>query len=281
MCHRLLQGALVCAALVSSSSWADGLPQINTDTQWHFALTPYLWLPNVGGSLRFPLPGGGEADASTGPYNYLQNLRFAAMLQGEARQGDWSILADAIYLNFGSHSTAVSTKGSSVFQRELTSSGETSLKGGLIQLGGGHTIPQLPRASLDAIAGIRYLSVSSSLDASLQANFGGPGPGLNPQIHASQREEIFDGFVGVRGRASLTADGRWYLPFYLDVGTGTSDLTWQAMAGIGYAMKWGDITLSYRYLEFRGSGDQLVQTLRLNGPARSVTFRFSRAVGPA
>lgn len=48
----------------------------------------------------------------------------------------------------------------------------------------------------------------------------------------------------------------------------------KAMSGIAYAMKWGDVTLSYRYLAFYGSGDQLVQSLRFKGPALSVTFRF-------
>jgi hypothetical protein len=274
MCNRLLQCAFICVALVSSSSWADDSPPVTTDTQWHFALTPYLWLPSVGGSLRFSLPDGAGADASTGPNNYLQNLRFAAMLQGEARKGDWSILADAIYLNFGKNSTAVTVKGSGPLQRESTSNGSTSLTGGLIQLGGGRTVLQLPRANVDAIVGVRYLHVSSSLDASFQTNFGGPGPGLNPQIHLSQRADIVDGFIGVRGRVSLAADGRWFLPFYLDIGTGTSDLTWQAMTGVGYAWKWGDVTLAYRYLEFRSSGDQLVQTLRFSGPVLSATWRF-------
>ena len=274
MRYRLLQSVLVCAALVSSSSWADESQPIDVSNRWHFTLTPYIWLPNIGGSLRFSLPGGGKADTSTGPSNYLQNLRFAAMLQGEARKGDWSIFGDAIYLNFGSNSTSVSTKGSTIFTRETTSSAETSLKGALIQLGGGYTVLQLRRASLDAIVGIRYLNVSSTLNASFQANFGGPGPGLNPQINTSQDENIYDGFVGVRGRVSLTEDGRWYLPFYLDVGTGTTDFTWQAMAGIAYRMKWGDVALTYRYLEFRDSGDRLVQSLRFNGPALNVTFRF-------
>lgn len=274
MRHRLLQSVLVCTALISSSSWADESPPVDMGNKWHFVLTPYIWLPSIGGSLRFSLPGGGEADTSTGPSNYLQNLRFAAMLQGEARKGDWSIFGDAIYLNFGSNSSAISTKGSSIFARETTSSAETSLKGALIQLGGGYTVLQLPRASLDAIVGIRYLYVGSTLNASFQANFGGPGPGLNPQINVSQHEDIYDGFIGVRGRISLTEDGRWYLPYYVDIGTGTTDFTWQAVAGIAYGMKWGDVALTYRYLEFRDSGDQLVQTLRFNGPALSATFRF-------
>ncbi len=158
-------------------------------------------------------------------------------------------------------------------KRQSEGSGETSFKGGLFQLGGGYTIVQLPRVTLDAVTGIRYLAVRSSLDATLQATIGGPGPNFNPEIHVSQNADIYDGFAGVRGRVSLTDDGRWYVPFYLDVGTGTSD-TWQAMSGIACAMKWGDFTLLYRYLAFYGSGDQLVQSLRFKGPALSVTFRF-------
>ncbi|WP_175107586.1 hypothetical protein [Pararobbsia alpina] len=53
-----------------------------------------------------------------------------------------------------------------------------------------------------------------------------------------------------------------------------------AMAGVGYAMKWGGVSLSYRFLAFYGSSDQLVQTLRLNGPALSATDkRWARLGG--
>jgi hypothetical protein len=97
---------------------------------------------------------------------------------------------------------------------------------------------------------------------------------VSPQLNVSTIENIFDGIAGVRGRLFITGDSRWYVPFYLDAGTGTSKFTWQAMTGIGYAMKWGDVSLTYRYLAFYGSGDQLVQTLRFNGPSLNVIFRF-------
>ncbi len=90
----------------------------------------------------------------------------------------------------------------------------------------------------------------------------------------SPSQDIFDGFAGVRGQVSLTSDGRWIVPYYLDIGAGTSRFTWQASGGVGYAWKWGDASLTYRYLAFYGSGDQLVQTLRFNGPSANVTFRF-------
>jgi hypothetical protein len=37
----------------------------------------------------------------------------------------------------------------------------------------------------------------------------------------------------------------WYLPYYADIGTGDSDLTWQLFGGIGYMFNWGDIKLGY------------------------------------
>jgi len=42
----------------------------------------------------------------------------------------------------------------------------------------------------------------------------------------------WDAIVGARGAVDLTE--KWHLFGYLDIGAGDSDLTWQAMAGIGY-----------------------------------------------
>jgi hypothetical protein len=35
----------------------------------------------------------------------------------------------------------------------------------------------------------------------------------------------------------------WYIPYYADIGTGGSDLTWQLFGAIGYRFSWGDIRL--------------------------------------
>ncbi|QBR01454.1 hypothetical protein [Paraburkholderia pallida] len=261
----LIGGA--CAPVV-----AAGPDSVDTGAGWQFALTPYLWLPSVSGTARFTLPNGG-ADASTGPYNYLQNLRFALMVQGEARKGDWSIFGDAIYLNFGRHGSNVNAFNTSLGSGETQRSVETSLSGGLVEVGGGRTVVQRPWGNVDAILGMRYLGVKETLDASFSASTEG-GASANPEVHVSEVQNIVDGFAGVRGRLLLSGDGRWYVPYYLDIGTGSSKFTWQAMSGIGYGAKWGDVSLTYRYLAFYGSGDQLVQTLRFNGPSANVTFRF-------
>ncbi|MEZ2354410.1 hypothetical protein [Caballeronia sp. RCC_10] len=246
--------------------------QGETGTQWQFAVTPYLWLPNVSGTLRFSPPGGG-ADASTGPYDYLQNLKFVFMLQGEARKDDWSIFADTIYLNFGRHGSSVNATRGLFGPRETQRSFETTFRGTLIQIGGGRTLMRQSWGNIDAIVGMRYLGVKAKLDASAAGTLG-TGSSVSPEVSVSQVQNIFDGFGGVRGRLLITSDEKWYVPFYLDAGAGSSKFTWQAMTGLGYAMKWVDLSLTYRYLAFYGSGDQLVQTLRFNGPSLNVTFRF-------
>jgi hypothetical protein len=266
---------VVAAFLIAgygASASAAGQDAADAGTQWQFALTPYLWLPSVSGTLRFTLPGGG-VDASTGPYDYLQHLRFAIMLQGEARKGDWSLLADVIYLNFGRHGSSFNAFNNALGEGQTQRNVETSLSGGLVQVGGGRTVLKAPWGNVDAIVGLRYLGIKATLDASLSASLAG-GPSVSPDIHASEVQNIFDGFAGVRGRVLLTGDGRWYIPYYLDVGTGSSRITWQAMGGVGYAARWGDLSVTYRYLAFYGSGDQLVQTLRFSGPSANVTFRF-------
>jgi hypothetical protein len=67
---------------------------------------------------------------------------------------------------------------------------------------------------------------------------------------------------------------RWSMPYYIDAGTGSSSLTWQAVLGVTYGFGWGDIGLTYRHLEWEQGDDELVQDLQFDGPALSATFRF-------
>jgi opacity protein-like surface antigen len=68
--------------------------------------------------------------------------------------------------------------------------------------------------------------------------------------------------------------GTWAIPYYLDVGTGSSALTWQAMAGIEYRFRWGDVQLSYRYLYYDMKDDEMLKGVSFSGPGLGVNFRF-------
>jgi hypothetical protein len=64
----------------------------------------------------------------------------------------------------------------------------------------------------------------------------------------------------------------WFVPYYLDVGTGESRLTWQILGGIGYAFNWGDVTATWRYLDYNNKAGKPIQDLNMNGPQIAFVF---------
>ncbi len=79
--------------------------------------------------------------------------------------------------------------------------------------------------------------------------------------------------MGLRGE--FRPGGDWILPYYFDVGTGDSALTWQALVGVGYRFHWGDLVLAYRHLAYEfddsAKGDL---DLAFSGAGLGVAFRF-------
>ncbi|MGO4814205.1 hypothetical protein AB4156_32295 [Cupriavidus sp. 2MCAB6] len=249
---------------------------------WQFAIAPYLWFPNVSGALRFSgssSTGGGILDVGTGPDSYLQNLQFLFMLQAEASKGSWTVFADAIYLDFSQQQTNLKSvsggNGVSVFvPRDLATDASSGMSGALFQLAAGYKAVRAPGGTVEPFGGLRYLNLSAHANWTLSATFTDQGATLVRQGSVSQTANIVDGIIGVRGRINLGSNGRWYVPYYADVGTGTSEYTMQASAGVAYTARWGDIQLSYRYLTYELGGSDLVQRLTLKGPVLSAVFRF-------
>ena len=83
-----------------------------------------------------------------------------------------------------------------------------------------------------------------------------------------------DGIVGVSGKVNLKYN--LYLPFHFDVGTGDTNLTWQAYGGVGYKFKTFDLIAGYRYLtwDFDDEGGGMFNELTVSGPLFGVTFQF-------
>lgn len=114
-------------------------------------------------------------------------------------------------------------------------------------------------------AGARLLS----LDIDLELTGGGS---LRPDRRLSESVSLWDGILGAKGRLAL--NDRWFLPYYLDVGTGDTDLTWQAFGGIGYEFDWGEVSLTYRYLVYDQGSDKILQDVAFGGPKLGIVFRF-------
>ena len=103
------------------------------------------------------------------------------------------------------------------------------------------------------------------------------GPGgsqIFPQSGSvTESEDLWDGIIGWEGRLNLGAS-KFYVPFYIDIGTGSSEVTWEGNLGLGYEFKWLDILLTYRHLYYNMDDDKLVQDVSFGGPAFGLKFKF-------
>jgi len=274
---RLPRATVAAIALMAVGAAAQA-----QEDGWRYSLTPYLWLPNLNGTTRFDLPPGltGRTGVETGPNDYLKNLSGILMLAGEARKGSWAVYSDLIYLKFESEESAVrdldfAGGGSNPVDASLDTGTASELKGWAWTLGASHTLVDAPSGRLDLLGGLRYLDINAAVDWRLSAAINGPGGGavFPASGRLSDDTTALDGIVGVRGVMQLGA-GKWTVPYYFDLGAGSSDLTWQALAGIAYGFSWGEMKLVYRHLYYDQDADKLLQDFEFSGPALGATFTF-------
>jgi hypothetical protein len=283
MRKRVLLAGIALMTLIAISLPAYAGEPAPADT-WTFAVRPYLWAPGVHGTLKYDIPpgdGGGGANVDITSY-ILQNLNFALMLSAEAKKGDWALLTDVVYLDVESGDAKVKSvtfPGPGPGGRVEVPVGanldtKVNLSGLLWELAGAWTAARGGNSSLDLLAGFRLLNLKAETDWVLSGSVGGPG-GLSfaSSGSISKTVTLLDGIVGVRGRVGL-GDSKWAIPYYLDVGTGASALTWQGVAGIEYRYGWGDLQLVYRYTYYDMKGDKFLQNVSLGGPAIGANFRF-------
>ena len=240
--------------------------------EWQFAVTPYLWLPNIeaNGTADAP-PDGGQPAFEVGPVDYLDNLDFVLMLAGEARRGSWSLRSDVIYLDFSNQRSAVkNVSGPGGVVEIPVNAGTTSSFTGLeAQATIGYWLLDQPNRSVEILGGLRYLDVSFDLNW----EFDGPLDLLPQSGHLEQSAAPLDVIVGTNARFAF-GNGKWFAPLHADIGTGSSSLTWQLSAGVGYSFEWGDLLLVYRHLEYEDDEGELLEGLALSGPALGASFRF-------
>ena len=231
----------------------------NDDT-WQFEATLYLWYTDIGGTLNIPggsVPGGPfKSEASS----ILDSLEMVFMGGFAAHKNRWSIVTDAIYLNLGNNKDTTVTAGRR--DREINASVDMNLTSWVLTGVVGYDVVQTDLVILAIVGGARYTSLDVDTTLGLQ----------RLQTKSSESDDLVDGIVGVRGAINLNE--HWYFPYYADIGTGSSNLTWQALAGIGYRFSWGDVKLAYRYLKYDLDDKNLLQDLDISGPAMGITFRF-------
>lgn len=265
-------------ALTAGVAPADALAQMQTDA-WKWRATLYGWFPGVSGTASQPVDGGrGNDNVNVDVRNILKALDLAFMAQLEVRKGRWGGATDLIYLEFrdeqsGTRDFSFSGPGGIItIPADAGLKASMSLKGMAWTLAGTYTAIEKPGYEMLLLGGFRYLGVKSSIDWQATVNVGALPP-IARSGSATSRPRYWDAIVGVRGRADL-GQSNWYVPYYIDIGTGDSDRTWQALIGIGYRFGWGALTAAYRHLDYKFDSAVPLRGLQFSGMGIGASWRW-------
>ena len=260
---RLLSTLSVGLALGCSASFAY---TAEADNSWQHRVILYGWFPTTSGTLKYDLPGGDEAEADAS--DIISNLSGVFMGAYEGQKGLWSVKTDLIYIdlsNTESNSVSIPVGPGSI---PIDLEAKQSMSAWVVGLYGGYNIWNTEKLKLDLLAGLRYLS----MDADAKLDISSPVLPTLPTLKLSRSADLWDGIIGVKGNYKI--NDKWFIPYHLDIGTGDSNLTWQAVGSIGYRFNNIDLLLSYRHLYYDQGGSKLIQGMSLSGPALGLSFSF-------
>ncbi|MEJ8810537.1 hypothetical protein WKW77_05610 [Variovorax ureilyticus] len=251
---------------------ADTLDTALPADEWRFEASLYGYLPKLHGTTSFP---GFASNVTVDTSAIIDHLKFTFMGTLEARRGSWGAFTDILYVDLGGSKQLIRGFGLGDFglPAGAFASGSLDMKATLWTLAGTYRAIAQPGATLDVLFGVRLLDIRQTLDWQLAGNVATVAPPLRGGERETSQSN-WDGIVGIKGRVALSGDRRWFLPYYLDVGTGQSDSTWQAMTGIGYAFQWGDVIAGWRYLDYRMKSGRPIQDIGLSGGLLAVTMRW-------
>lgn len=277
--HRFAPAALAIG-LISPGAMAQ---DTGLRPGWSFNVGVYAWLPTLDGTFNYALPTGvaGAANVSADAGDYFSNLNFAALIATEVRYERFSLVTDLMYMDIGGDSSrlrSVDVAGlpSNPLSTTVSTATDTNFKALILTMAGGYTAASGSWGNFDVIGGFRYFGADVRTEYALSADIAGPGGqgvalARNGRLSGSQ--DIWNGIIGVRGRLRL-GDSGFFVPYYLDVGTGDSDVTWQVFGGVGYQTGPVGVQLGYRYLSFDQGSRDLVQDVSMRGAYLALNYSF-------
>jgi len=263
---------IACGLLGLATLWASPAPAQDGSNDWHFAATIYGWFPDIGGHTNLPV---NDTTIGVDIGTILDHLKMTAQGSFEFRKGRWGGYTDIVYLDVGetNNETRNVEIGGVTSPATVTSSLEFDLKSTFVTFGGTFQLADSSSASSALLFGARLASLKQELDWEFTGNF---GPITPPPLtgNRSTSTDQWDMIVGIRGQFNLGADGKWAVPYHVDMGTGDSDLTWQAVLGVSYSFGWGDIGVVWRHLDYDLESGGAFDDLNFSGPAVGAKFRW-------
>jgi opacity protein-like surface antigen len=238
------------------------LAEQTSPDSWEFSGGLYAWAPDIKGETAF----GTDIDVSIS--DIIDNLDIAMMGMLTARKDKFSLLIDVIYMDIEDDSDY------SLFSGRLNQTSlsltNVEMEAWVVTPAAAYTVVDSDRLQLNLLAGARYLYIETEVKLRSQ------GPLTTRETSSSESEYAWDGIVGARGNVKLS--DKWALPFHFDVGTGDTDLTWQAFGGVGYKFSNMDLAAGYRHLEWEFDdsdvGGNIFDDLYISGPVVGLRYFF-------
>jgi hypothetical protein len=252
-------GAIALFTLFVSTP-ADAAGTTPTSDEWQFKVQAYGWLPTIEGTL----PTDNNIELTIDEiFDYL-DMTFMGAFQ--ARRDKWAIVTDLVYLKLSADKAGNTTipLGSASIPARVDIG--VNMKTWIVDLASTYRVYQTDKYDVQLLGGVRYLSLDAEaeLDTSIV-----PGGGI--EVDAS--DDVWDGIIGVRGLANLS--DKWWLTYRFDVGTGGSDVTWNAATQFGRKYDWGSLAAGYRYLHYDFDSDfKPLKDLDVYGPFIGAVWEF-------
>lgn len=267
--------ATVGAALAPAITHAQTQPTAMGGSEWKTALSIYAYLPTISGATTFPtVPGnpspGVNVDAST----IIDHLKMTFMGSLDIHNGKWGVFNDILYLNVGGNKSNVRDFSVDGVPANVTADMSLDIKGTIWTVAGEYRMATSdPAFTVDVLGGARMFNMKNTLGWNFTGTAGShPLAGRSGSTAIS--ETLWDAIIGVKGNYSFGAERQWFVPFYFDIGTGQSDLTYQIVGGIGYRYKWGEVVAAWRYLDYNLKSGKPIETMNFNGPMIGATWRW-------
>lgn len=238
--------------------------------RWRFSINPYIWISTNKTVVAFE---DGSQTITVRPGDVLDNTEAALMVAAAAQKGHFGVFTDVYYgrIRVTNELGGQLTVNGLPLPIDVAALLDVVAKSRIMTFGANYRLLDRPRYQLSGFAGARQLWLRYDIDYAFTGNIGSL-PIVDTGGSFSAVIASWDAIGGLSGTYALSADGRWFVPVTMTLGTGQSEFMWEAVAGIGRRFGFGDVRVAYRHLSYRLPDE--TERVAFFGPAIGATFRF-------